>query len=138
MESKPKLKPKTKTTGEAEAETGTGADADAGANAGAGAGDRASLAQAMSKAPANSTAATKVGQSTTNSPSSSKTKDEVAAKEITMETCVCGQIHQPSRAAYWIFCDSCRSWYYVKPKCVGFGEKTANKKDWACPSCKAA
>ena len=71
-------------------------------------------------------------------PADSKAMANEVDEETTMETCVCGKIHGPSRSAYWIFCDICRSWYHVQPTCVGFDQKAAEDVEWKCPSCDAA
>ena len=63
-------------------------------------------------------------------------EEESMSSESNTNGCVCGKVHPPPIAVFWILCDKCDEWYNVANDCVGFGREEAQEMEtWNCWSC---
>ena len=49
--------------------------------------------------------------------------------------CICGELHDDRFKKFWLQCESCKSWYDVAQKCIGFGRNKAENIVWHCEAC---
>ena len=49
--------------------------------------------------------------------------------------CICGELHDDRFKKFWLQCESCKSWYDVAQKCIGFDRNKAENIVWHCEAC---
>jgi hypothetical protein len=49
--------------------------------------------------------------------------------------CICGESHDHRFKKFWLQCESCKSWYDVAQKCIGFDRDKAENIAWHCEAC---
>jgi hypothetical protein len=49
--------------------------------------------------------------------------------------CICGESHDDRFKKFWLQCESCKSWYDVAQKCIGFDRNKAENIVWHCEAC---
>jgi hypothetical protein len=75
------------------------------------------------------------GESENNDDSSSKGDNSIYEDQNPCMGCICGESHDDRFKKFWLQCESCKSWYEVAQKCIGFDVHKAENIVWHCEAC---